>query len=373
MIKMDPTSGSPKADENQNPALLPEKSFVSSVPEKEPGFSSGDGSGEKQVNSGGSKKKLLFVFGGLFLLAAGLTGAVLLTGRTQETRKEAANANFNYCKGWNGGPVPSEHWSHIYQGTTHEGGTYRKIYHDGNVNLQWRNVYWCDYEQMVAKGKTNACEESDSGEWLKNPQKDAVYNTGYTQTMEELIEQSHYEGNCQIIQVDVTGCPNDSKGNNWDGQVAFVVYVNDYCPEPTPTPTTPVPTPTVPEPTPTVPEPTPTEIPEPTITPTITGVPPSLSCEYCRVYNEDWQEIPISALSTLQVGEQIYLATRGQTEHAQGITKARFRVTVNSNQGAWQETTQQRNSGEFYIAYTIGASGTYKVESMVYNPDLGWE
>jgi len=98
--------------------------------------------------------------------------------------------------------------------------------------------------------------------------------------------------------------------------------------------------------------------------------PPSLPpdtalCQFCKIYDEDWNEI--TDLSTLTISQTIYLATRGTTSNPQGITKARIRV----NGGDWQETTQQHGN-KFYIQYTIPSAGSYTVESMVYNPDLGW-
>jgi hypothetical protein len=73
----------------------------------------------------------------------------------------------------------------------------------------------------------------------------------------------------------------------------------------------------------------------------------------------------------MTVGQTVYFATRGSTTHPEGITKARFRFTVNGVVGSWQETTNKRGN-EFYIQYTIPSAGSFKVESMVFNPSLGW-
>jgi len=88
-------------------------------------------------------------------------------------------------------------------------------------------------------------------------------------------------------------------------------------------------------------------------------------CEFCRVYDTDWNLI--TDLSTLTVNQTIYFATRGSTTHPQGITEARIRI----NSGAWQETTS-KHVDEFYISYTIPSADSYTIESMVYNPALGW-
>lgn len=101
------------------------------------------------------------------------------------------------------------------------------------------------------------------------------------------------------------------------------------------------------------------------VTPTPTLPPDTAQCEFCKTYDEDWNEI--TDLSTLTVGQTIYFATRGSTTHPQGITKARFRI----NAGTWQETTN-KHGDMFYIQYTIPSAGSYTVESMVYNPVLGW-
>ena len=98
--------------------------------------------------------------------------------------------------------------------------------------------------------------------------------------------------------------------------------------------------------------------------------PPSLPpdtalCQFCKIYDEDWNEI--TNLSTFTIGQTIYLATQGTTSNPQGITKARIRV----NGGDWQETTQ-KHGNKYYIQYTIPSAGSYTIESMVYNPDLGW-
>lgn len=106
-----------------------------------------------------------------------------------------------------------------------------------------------------------------------------------------------------------------------------------------------------------------------TPTPTPTLPPDTAQCEFCKTYDEDWNEI--TDLSTLTIGQTVYFATRGSTSHPEGITKARFRFTIDGAIGSWQETTQKHGE-EFYIEYTIPSAGSYTVESMVYNPELDW-
>ncbi len=96
------------------------------------------------------------------------------------------------------------------------------------------------------------------------------------------------------------------------------------------------------------------------------SVPPETAlCEYCKVFDEDWNEI--TDFSTITVNQTIYLATRGATGNPKGITKARFRI----NGGDWIETTS-KHGNRFYIQYIILEANTYTVQSMIFNPDLGW-
>lgn len=105
----------------------------------------------------------------------------------------------------------------------------------------------------------------------------------------------------------------------------------------------------------------------PTPTPTPSPTPPSyiLTCNFTRAYDLDWNQI--TNLNSLTIGQTVYFATGGTTTHPQGITKARFRI----NNGAWQETTLKHDS-DYYIQFTVPSAGDYTVESMVYNPVLGW-
>lgn len=90
-----------------------------------------------------------------------------------------------------------------------------------------------------------------------------------------------------------------------------------------------------------------------------------MSCTLIKAYDLTWNQI--TNLTTLTSGRTIYLANTGTTTDTAGLTKSRFRI----NGGTWQETTV-KHGNEFYIQYTIPAAGTFQVESMVYNPTLGW-
>jgi len=83
------------------------------------------------------------------------------------------------------------------------------------------------------------------------------------------------------------------------------------------------------------------------------------------MYDSNWKVV--TDYTDLEVGQKVYLTTTGSTDHPQGVTKARFRI----NGGAWQETTKQKDD-KFYIEYPIPTAGSYEVEAMVYNPELGW-
>jgi hypothetical protein len=161
--------------------------------------------------------------------------------------------------------------------------------------------------------------------------------------------------NCTVIET--VGCDNND--------IRFFIR-----PKPT---STPLPTPTsTPKPTNT-PTPMPTNMPTPTSKPTSTPIPtptPSAVCEYCHVYNLSWETI--QNLSSLSIGDEIYLATKGSTTSTQDLTKAKFKVTIDGVASDWMETSQKHND-EFYLPYTILKAGIYTIESMVYHPQLGWK
>lgn len=118
--------------------------------------------------------------------------------------------------------------------------------------------------------------------------------------------------------------------------------------------------------------PTPADIPSPTDTPTPTDTPPPTSppeyecdCLTLKMYDQDWNLI--SDYSQLRPGDQVNLLATGETNHPQGITKARFKV----NNQPWQES-EQRHQGNFYWVFEIPEYGDYSIKAEVYNPSLGW-
>lgn len=137
-------------------------------------------------------------------------------------------------------------------------------------------------------------------------------------------QYTFFPQDCSTAQIDATttnGCTGSEHG--------IVVQNDNNCTSPTPTPTS------------------------------------AMSCTLIKAYDLAWNQI--TDLTTLTSGQAIYLANAGTTTDAAGITMTRFRI----NGGTWQETTTKHGS-EFYIPYTIPAAGTFQVESMVYNPTLGW-
>jgi hypothetical protein len=95
-----------------------------------------------------------------------------------------------------------------------------------------------------------------------------------------------------------------------------------------------------------------------------------LECTDLKVYNQFWQEI--IDLSQIQAGDQVYLMAIGYTDHPSGITDARFRIIASGVDSSWRSPTGQY-LGNYYLQYVIPSGGTYHVEAMVYNPDLGWK
>jgi len=135
-----------------------------------------------------------------------------------------------------------------------------------------------------------------------------------------------------------------------------------FDPQPTPTPTT-IPTPT---PTPTgIPSPTP--IPSPTATPT----PPPIgaACHDVVAYNSDWQELSMSDLAVLAVGDIVRFAVGGSTT-AGSFDKARF--TINGTLRP-EVTTQKPGSNDFFDEYTIPVGVTsFIVKAQIHHSSLGW-
>lgn len=348
--------------------------------------------------------KLVIIILSILTILASIPVAIYLVRQRQEIRKRAAGEF--YCQRWSGGNYDKDLPLGWFNPENPGNRTIHKIFYKGEVGLGWRTIFWCDYSKMEAKGRIK-CETQDTDAYIKEPKNKALYTTGpdggYTPAPWELIVHGHHQGQCQIIQVDVSPCK--------DWGTAYVIYANDICLSPTPTPTatptlqptstptpqptatstptptiraTPTPTPiptssptpiptSTPSPTPTpVPTSTPTPGPTATPTPTPTATPTLPPCEggclEITVFNESWSEINPS---TITIGQTVYFAVKGEVNEycSQGISKARLRV----NQDNWQETTVKDPSDEYYyIAYTISESGAYKVGAMIYCSDIGW-
>lgn len=124
--------------------------------------------------------------------------------------------------------------------------------------------------------------------------------------------------------------------------------------------------------------PPPSGTPHPTPTPTPPGY--VMQCLTTGMFDSDWGTI--TDFSTLTVGQTVFFAAHGSTDEPQGLTKARFRINGTADAtwctgsgniltSGWCETTNIHGT-DFYVQFTIPASGSFNVESMVYNPALGW-
>jgi len=139
----------------------------------------------------------------------------------------------------------------------------------------------------------------------------------------------------------------------------------------TPTPTsTPTPTGTL----------TPTPTPTNTLTPTPTR---TAACTLLKIFDSaKGQDV---APESLALNQQVVFMVNGTTTHPEGVKKAKFRVKVGSQADTfwcngpglmlsadnWCESSLQ--SGGFFLApYKVRTSGSYKVEAMVWVPELGW-
>ena len=369
----------------------------------------------------------------IILLTLSLFGGVYLVSQRHDLRQlatdDSGSGQWDECKLWSGGNYSElnassasypngTHWFDAHNSTD----IIKKIHYKGTVSLRWQSVFRCDYQKLMEKdGNARECTTGDEDTWSGSNSKPhhsakEIYTTGYSPNLGELIDWSHDDGQCQVIQVDVGGCP---------GGTRFVVYVNDVCPTPTSTPTsTPTPPPSIkqcddtcssdsecqtgycymfdtymgwkrcrnedcsertdcicsgitPTITPTL-TPTPTPTPTPTITPTLTPTPTGtlsptptppddISCLYCHVYDQDWQQI--TDLDNLIIGEEIYFATAGSGQ----TIKGRFKVTIDGQSGDWQESDRQNDNSEFYLFHTVSQYGTYRIKCEVYNPSSGWK
>ncbi len=193
---------------------------------------------------------------------------------------------------------------------------------------------------------------------------------GYDPQAEDYPNAPYWDGTyrCRNTQQDVLVDGQHVWNCTWeDGQ-----DWEECQPSPTATPTstatptmTPTPTATL---TPTI---TPTLTPSPTPTPTNTPT-YDCRCTQAAIYDKDWT--PIVDQSGLLVepllvyDQEVYLVANGETNHPDGMAKARFKV----NDGTWIETEQSNEYG-FYLLYDEFDEFTnYVVEAEVC-PQFGWK
>lgn len=253
-------------------------------------------------------KKIALIALSLFFILATLPAAILLTKQRQDVRKQAATDTTLTCRTWSGGNYST--YPNWFDALNRANAVIYKIHYEGDVTeiIGWKHVYKCDYSKVVQKyGPDNlACRDEDADAYIAPKQSEAIYNaTGgnYTPELSEMIVSSHYDGQCQVIQVDVTPCG--------DGQPFYQIYANDQCPATTPTPNATV---------------TPTVITTPTITPaatpTITLTPAPLAC--LSLINGDNP-------SSKKAGETIPLTCRGSSDAISPITRFEFRVSIDDS------------------------------------------
>jgi len=111
-------------------------------------------------------------------------------------------------------------------------------------------------------------------------------------------------------------------------------------------------------------------------TPTLTPIPQG-TCEYCRIYDENWNQI--TDLPTIKLNQRVYLTTKGSLPNN---LKARFRINGTANNtwcngtglslvNNWCETTLTHND-MYFLPYTFTAPGRFTIEAMVFNVTTGW-
>lgn len=122
--------------------------------------------------------------------------------------------------------------------------------------------------------------------------------------------------------------------------------------------------------------PIPTATPTPSSAPSITGTPPltptpepvgqCVNIKLYRVSESSWTHI--TDLATIVPGDAIVIAVAGASSGGI-IDEARFLI----NDGAWIQTTQVNQFGEYYIHYTIPETTTgLVIQAQVHHSVLGW-
>ena len=276
--------------------------------------------------------------------------AVFLTKQRQETRKRATGSTVNVaCIGRTANSCQENQEKFYGLLVVH------KFESEAACQACQNNpTGTCEGAYLVGQLDTcgNRATCTPVGECTANQSDGAHCSCGFTQNVPP----------CSVVQLDCLNGPYPPGGGITQGTIAW--NCSGPCGSPTNTPPAPTPTATPPTqltPTPTT-TPNPTGTPQPTATPTQPGY--TASCLTCKAYDTNWNQI---TPSSIQLNQTVYFATQGSTNHPQGITKARFRI----NGGTWQETTN-KHGGLFYIQFTVSSPGSYTVESMVYNPVMGW-
>lgn len=292
--------------------------------------------------------KIIFLALGGFFVLASIILAIYLVKQRQEIRKEATGGGLA-CRRWEAPPQgyqnpPIAGWF---------GGSinfYRKTGNQPGEEVMYR----CDYRKAIEDAggdltKIN-CDEDDykNGRALAKEYRTldcsgtSPENACYTNGISNFIDPDFFDGKCQVIQIDLTGCTEantDGGYPSWDGGVAFVIAYNSECPEVTPTPS-----------------PTITVTPSPSVTPTPTSTPTPgpLTC--------------ISLLATpppatKKPGDTITLTCSASGEIP--IEHFEFRVSIDSAQPIVLPTaipTPVASQYQGQISYQIPRYGCYKVE-----------
>jgi len=381
-----PFSGQPPVNKSPPPAPpLPAAPVSPLTPPEPPEERSG-----KKPKRGKSKKLISFIALALVLIA--LPIGLLVVKQSQETRRQAIqDCNPDPDKCWTINSKSSQEACGAWcssQDEYEDSCTSYKVFNDECEEV---TCWSCKKKEIPTPGP-GECQSNDLSKRTKegcevwcgcSPGGD-IYNE-----YEDNCQQNTYSGSPDYMcwyckkrpeplndccgcwsECESLPCPKELVCQPVDGVKRCVnpscpTEQDCICPENTPTPTL---TPTVTNtPTPKV-SLTPTPTGEPTATPTLPLS--SISCEYCRIYDQDWRVVDLGS-ATVQVDQQIYLVAKGATSDLSGITKARFRITIDNQAGGWQESVQKRGE-EYYLPYVVAQSGSFKVEAMVYNPDLGW-
>jgi len=223
------------------------------------------------------------------------------------------------------------------------------------------STFYCCYRNCECyEGQQGNCENRGNGKiWLKGGLSVEVYKmtgNGVTCPYSSANRTTVFNGTTAAEGQEFSLSANEC------GQIEAIGYCGSCKPgcfpiQPTSTPT-PIPIPTS----------TPTPIP-PTSTPVPTNTPaPAYSCECSaiKLYNQNWNEIQ---KENVTAGQTIYISVSGQEDFpTYVIDKGRIRVNKTTwNVGDETQQTVPNHSNEFYISYTVPASGgNIKIEGEIH-------